>query len=144
MTFLLDVNVLIALFDPAHIHHSSAHSWFAEIGQTAWATCPLTENGVIRIIGDPRYRNSPGTPAAIASMLTGLMSRPGHVFWTDSISLMQSNLVDQSRLLTSSQVTDTYLLALARANNGQLATFDRRLVTDAVHEGTKSLHVIER
>lgn len=143
MTFLLDVNVLIALFDPAHIHHVSAHNWFAEIGQSAWATCPLTENGIIRIIGDARYRNSPGSPAAIASLLAVFTSRPGHEFWTDSISLMRSKLIDQSRLLISSQITDTYLLALARSNEGQLATFDRRLVTDAVPGGKDNLHLIE-
>jgi predicted nucleic acid-binding protein len=84
MAFLLDVNVLIALFDPAHIHHNPAHNWFAEVGQTAWATCPLTENGVIRIIGDPRYPNSPGSPAAIAASLAIFMSRSGHEFWADS------------------------------------------------------------
>lgn len=64
MTYLLDVNVLIALLDPAHIQHDTAHAWFAEEGHTAWATCPLTENGVLRIIGHPRYPNSPGSPAA--------------------------------------------------------------------------------
>jgi toxin-antitoxin system PIN domain toxin len=142
MAFLLDVNVLIALFDPAHIHHNPAHNWFAEVGQTAWATCPLTENGVIRIIGDPRYPNSPGSPAAIAASLAIFMSRSGHEFWADSISLMKSNLIDPSRLLISSQITDTYLLALARSNEGQLATFDRRLVTDAVAGGKDNLHLI--
>lgn len=144
MAFLLDVNVLVALFDPAHVHHDPAHEWFASVGQSAWATCPLTENGVLRIVGNPRYPNSPGSPAAVVSLLAKLRSLPGHVFWADNISLMQSSLIDPTRLLSSSQVTDTYLLALALANNGQLATFDRRLVADAVREGTNSLHVIGR
>lgn len=144
MAFLLDVNVLIALFDPAHIHHDPAHEWFADVGRSAWATCPLTENGVLRIVGNSRYPNSPGTPAAVVSLLAGLTSLPGHVFWPDNISLMRSSSVDPTRLLSSSQVTDTYLLALARANDAQLATFDRRLVTDAVQEGSKSLHIIGR
>jgi predicted nucleic acid-binding protein len=60
--FLLDVNVLIALIDPAHIQHDRAHAWFAKFGKKAWATCPLTENGVLRIVGHARYPNSPGTP----------------------------------------------------------------------------------
>jgi hypothetical protein len=143
MAFLLDVNVLIALFDPAHTHHDSAHEWFESVGQFAWATCPLTENGVLRIIGNSRYPNSPGTPAAVASLLSGLTSLPGHVFWADDISLVDHDLVDPARLLSSSQVTDTYLLALALAHKGQLATFDRRLVTDAVHNGRQHLHLIE-
>ncbi|HYK37674.1 MAG TPA: hypothetical protein VEV40_17080, partial [Alloacidobacterium sp.] len=63
--FLLDINVLIALIDPAHVQHDRAHEWFASKGQKAWATCPLTENGVLRIVGHPRYPNSPGSPAAV-------------------------------------------------------------------------------
>lgn len=77
MAFLLDVNVLIALFDPAHIHHGSAHNWFAEIGQSAWATCPVTENGVIRIVGDPRYRNSPVLQLQLHHCLQYLRPDPG-------------------------------------------------------------------
>lgn len=143
MVFLLDVNVLIALFDPAHVHHDPAHEWFADIGKTAWATCPLTENGVLRIVGSSQYPNSPGTPGAVASLLSGLKSLPGHFFWPDDISLVNAALVDPTRLLSSSQVTDTYLLALARIHGGRLATFDRRLVTDAVLGGRDNLHLIE-
>ena len=66
-TFLLDVNVLIALIDPAHVQHDAAHDWFGRLGHLAWATCPLTENGLLRIVGNPRYPNSPGTPAAVAA-----------------------------------------------------------------------------
>ena len=143
MAFLLDVNVLIALFDPAHVHHDPAHEWFADIGKTSWATCPLTENGVLRIVGSSRYPNSPGTPGAVTSLLSGLKALPGHVFWPDDISLVNSALVDTTRLLSSSQVTDTYLLALARTHGGRLATFDRRLVTNAVPEGRDNLYLIE-
>jgi predicted nucleic acid-binding protein len=47
---LPDVNVLIALFDPAHIHHEPAHTWFAVACEDGWATCPLTENGFLRVV----------------------------------------------------------------------------------------------
>jgi uncharacterized protein len=140
--FLLDANVLIALIDPTHVQHSVAHEWFAEQGQRAWATCPLTENGVLRIVGHPRYPNSPGTPALVVRVMSGLRALPGHHFWPDVISLLDSQKMDATRLLSSSQVTDSYLLALACANQGQLATFDRRLVADAVHGGMQSLHLI--
>ncbi|MEP7456257.1 TA system VapC family ribonuclease toxin [Phyllobacterium sp. SB3] len=143
MAFLLDVNVLIALFDPVHVHHDAAHEWFDRAGKASWATCPLTENGVLRIIGNPRYPNSPGTPATVMTLLSGLVSLPGHVFWPDDISLVGSKLIDPTRLLSSNQVTDTYLLALARTHGGQLATFDRRLVADAVQGGKGSLHFID-
>lgn len=142
MRFLLDINVLIALVDPAHIQHDRAHEWFGAVGQHAWSTCPLTENGVLRIVGHGRYPNSPGTPAAVVKLLTVLCALPGHEFWPDGISLLDAVHLDGGRLLDSAQVTDSYLLALAGAHGGQLATFDRRLVTDAVVNGARALHLI--
>jgi toxin-antitoxin system PIN domain toxin len=139
---MLDINVLIALIDPAHVQHDRAHAWFAATGRKTWATCPLTENGVLRIVGHARYPNSPGTPAAVAKLLTALCALPGHEFWSDDITLLDAKRVDGSRLLDSAQVTDSYLLALASAHGGQLATFDQRLVTDAVVNGAKALHLI--
>jgi len=142
MRFLLDINVLIALIDPSHIQHDKAHEWFAQKGQKAWATCPLTENGVLRIVGHPRYPNSPGSPAAVAPILAPLRALPGHSFWPDDVSLLEAAVVKASRMLDSAQVTDSYLLALARAHSGQLATFDQRLIADAVVDGARSLHLI--
>ena len=141
-TFLLDINVLVALIDPAHVQHDAAHEWFAVRGQQAWATCPLTENGVLRIVGHARYPNSPGTPAAVVPLLVGLCALPGHTFWPDNISLLDTKKLDTTRLLSSAQVTDSYLLALACTHKGQLATFDQRLVTNAVRNGSQGLHLI--
>jgi uncharacterized protein len=141
-TFLLDVNVLIALVDPAHVHHDAAHEWFAHVGSKSWATCPLTENGLLRIVGHARYPNSPGTPAAVAPLMATLRTLAGHVFWPDDISLLDTAHIDVARLLGAAQVTDSYLLALASAHGGQLASFDRRLVTDAVRAGARGLHLI--
>ena len=140
--FLLDTNVLIALIDPAHIQHDRAHKWFAATGRQSWATCPLTQNGVLRIVGHGRYPNSPGTPAAVAKILTALCALPGHEFWPDDITLLDAKRVDGSRLLDSAQVIDSYLLALASTHRGQLATFDQRLVADAVLNGAQALHLI--
>ncbi len=141
-TFLLDVNVLIALVDPIHVQHDAAHAWFTGKPRDAWATCPLTENGVLRIVGHPRYPNSPGSPVAVAQLMTRLCALPGHAFWPDDISLLDAKHIDAGRLLGSGQVTDSYLLALACAHGGQLATFDRRLVVDAVRDGARGLHLI--
>jgi uncharacterized protein len=140
--FLLDINVLIALIDPAHVQHDKAHSWFASKGQKTWATCPITENGVLRILGHPKYPNSPGSPAAVGDLLSRFVELPGHAFWPDDISLLNRTHVNSERLLDSAHVTDSYLLSLARAHSGQLATLDRRLVTDAVDRGTHVLHLI--
>lgn len=142
MTYLLDVNVVIALIDPDHTLHDPAHLWLSSLGRQSWATCPTTENGVLRIVGHPNYRNSPGNPAAVVEALSDLSTLPGHVFWPDDISLLDRSKVDSDRLLTSGQITDSYLLALAIAHGGQLATFDRRLIPDAVHDGVKALYQI--
>lgn len=140
--YLLDVNVLIALIDPSHVQHDLAHTWFAKTGRKSWATCPLTQNGVLRIVGHPRYPSTPGTPAAVAQLLSEFLALPGHEFWRDDITLLDQERIRSARLLESAQVTDSYLLALAVAHRGQLATFDQKLVTDAVVNGRQALHVI--
>ncbi|MGD0482737.1 MAG: TA system VapC family ribonuclease toxin [Terracidiphilus sp.] len=140
--FLLDVNVLIALIDPTHVQHDRAHHWFTSMGRRAWATCPLTENGVLRIVGNSRYPSSPGNPAAVAELMTVFLALGGHEFWPDDVSLFDATSVDTTRLLNSAQITDSYLLALAGAHGGKLATFDRHMVTAAVTGGSRALHLI--
>ena len=139
---LLDVNVLIALLDPMHVHHDPAHHWFAKRGDLAWATCALTQNAVLRILGHPRYPNSPGAPAVVANLLKQLIRHPRHQFWADSLSLLMAPEVQVSALIDSSQIADTYLLALAVRQEARLASFDRRLVTSAVAGGPEALELI--
>lgn len=140
--FLLDVNVLIALIDPAHVFHERAHVWFAANGRKSWATCPLTENGVLRIVGHPRYPNCPGSPAVVAELLTALRKLSGHAFWPDDISLLDTEHANAAHLLDSSHITDIYLLALAHTHKGQLASFDQGIPTQALMSGSKALHLI--
>lgn len=140
-TWLLDVNVLLALLDPAHTHHEAAHAWFAT-ANAAWASCNLTQNGALRIMSHQRYGNAVASTAIAAELLAGLCSQPGHVYWNADLSLLDSPLIDRTRLLSSGQVTDTYLLALAVQHRGRLATFDKRLVTSAVHGGDAARYVI--
>jgi len=102
----------------------------------------MTENSATRIVGSSWYTNSPGTPAAVAQVLSELRNSPGHTFWPDNISLLDYSKIDVTRVLTPAQVTDSYLLALAQAHGGQLATLDQRLVTGAVYDGAKSLRLI--
>ena len=142
MTYLLDVNVLIALLEPNHPHNALALKWFDEVGRHRWATCPMTENAVVRIVAHPSYPNWPGSPTIVAALLGQFTEHPGHSFWPDDISLMDATRFDLTRLATSSQVTDSYLVALAVAHGGRLATFDRRLVPDAVVGGAQGLHLI--
>ena len=139
---LLDVNVLIALIDPAHVQHEQVHEWFGRVGHKAFATCPITENGLLRIVGHPKYPNSPGPPSAVAAALAAIRGLDGHQFWPDSISLVDRQLADPALLSSHSRVTDSYLLALARANKGKLATLDQRLATEVVAGGDAALAVI--
>ena len=141
-TWLLDVNVLLALLDPTHLHHAPAHEWFATANRS-WASCNLSQNGALRIMSHPRYGNAVATTALAAELLSELCSQPGHVWWPADLSLLDSPLVDRSHLLSSSQVTDTWLLALAVQHGGRLATFDKRLVTSAVHGGEAARYLIE-
>ena len=140
--FLLDVNVLIALIDPAHIQHDTVHAWFASTGRKAFATCPLTENGLLRIVGHPKYPNSPGPPSTVAEALVAIRALPGHAFWPDSISLVDNRYADAALLSSHARVTDSYLLALARANKGRLATLDHKLATEVVADGRATLALI--
>ena len=138
----MDVNVLIALIDSRHVFHDRAHRWFLEQGRACWASCPMTENGLLRIVGHGRYPNSPGSPAAVVPSLQSLRQLGDWQFWPDDLILTDSELIDANRLASSAQVTDTYLLALAVARGGELATFDARLVTTAVKGGDRALHLV--
>ncbi|MEO1002570.1 MAG: hypothetical protein AAFX65_05600 [Cyanobacteria bacterium J06638_7] len=67
-----------ALLDPWHVHHNGAHRWFAAHHHQGWASCPLTENAVLRILGNPRFPNSPGPPAVVATVLNAWLGHPRH------------------------------------------------------------------
>jgi uncharacterized protein len=140
--YLLDVNILIALADRNHIHHSLAHNWFAEIGHHSFATCPLTQNALLRIVGHPRYPNGSSTPRAAFAFLESVCNAPGHAFWTDSVSLLNNSLFPLAVFPSSDQLTDVYLLGLAVSHGGKLATLDRRINAKAVADGQKALVVI--
>jgi len=142
MRALLDVNVLIALLDSDHVHHVAAHAWLENNIETGWASCPLTQNGCIRIMSQPAY---PGClPArAVAQRLRAATATAWHAFWPDSISLVDDGVVDWTGVLGSRQVTDVYLLGLAVRNDGRFATFDRSVPRHAVTgAGERHLAVI--
>ena len=131
MRSLLDVNVLVALLDAAHLHHRVATDWLAaHIGQ-GWASCPLTQNGCLRILSLPTYRNVQ-SPAAVAGRLGQATATRSHEFWPDSVSLLEAGRLRWDHVLTSRQITDVYLLALAVAKGGRLVTLDHGIATKAV------------
>ena len=139
---LLDVNVLIALLDPRHVHHEVAHQWFAAQGERPWASCAITQNAVLRILGHPRYPNSPGSPGVVSAVLRELVAHPRHRFWEAAPSLLDQLPVQVGALLEAGQITDTYLLALAVHHQGVLVSLDQRLITQAVNGGQEALERI--
>ena len=134
---LLDVNVLLALFDSDHVAHDQAVDWLDIAISDGWASCPITENGFVRIISQPRYP-SPVSPATAIGLLDGAQTGEHHEFWPCEVSVADPGRVDRSRLHGPRQVTDAYLLALAVARGGRLATFDQSISLDSVPGATAS------
>jgi hypothetical protein len=128
---LLDVNVLIALFDAGHVHHETAHDWFADNRGAGWATCALTENGFLRVLRHPRAAVE-GDYATLLGSLRAFCSSAGHAFWSETVSLRDGTLFEPSLTLSHRQVTDVYLLGLATRMGGRLATFDAGIPLKAV------------
>jgi uncharacterized protein len=140
MRALLDVNVLIALMDAAHVHHQLARSWLEENIQNGWASCPITQNGCIRILSQSAYPGS--EPAAvIAARLADAAATPWHEFWPDNLSLLEQDCLDWKHVLGSRQITDAYLLAVAVHRGGRLVTLDRA-VPLAVVPGAEERHLV--
>jgi len=136
--------VLIALFDASHLNHDAAHRWFGETGRQSWATCPITENGFVRVLSHPSYPSVQATPNELADRLSAFVGQRGHIFWPDDISLL-SDLDPGSRvrLVGSQQVADFYLAALAHHHDGLLATFDGSLQRTLKGMGLgKALHLL--
>jgi len=137
---LLDVNVLVALFDPAHPNHEDAHRWFGRNRERGWATCPITINGCVRVLSNPAYPTVETTPAEVVLRLRMLCSSPGHQFWPDAISLLDDSLFKPQMIAGHQSITDAYLLGLAVRRKGRLATFDRSIPLKAV-AGATSEHL---
>jgi len=145
MRYLLDVNLLVALIDPDHSHSSIAHSWWIETGKSGWASCPLTENGVIRILSNPNYSlTAKFTPKFLIEKLQGFVERYDHEFWPDDVSLRDEHIFMPELIYGPRQITDIYLFALAIKNNGCFVTFDTGIPTSAVASvNSSSLFVID-
>lgn len=122
---LLDVNVLIALTWPTHVHHIAARRWFDRESPRGWATCPITELGFVRVSSNPAAIRDAVGPAEAVAMLQRLTALPGHRFWPDEVELTGAGPFASLSLVGHRQVTDAYLLTLARHHGGKLATLDR-------------------
>jgi toxin-antitoxin system PIN domain toxin len=131
MRALLDINVLLALLDADHVDHGVARAWLEREISAGWASCPITQNGFVRIVSQPRYP-SPVPPAEAIGRLELATRAEQHEFWPCDLSLLDAALIDSARVHGPRQVTDVYLLALAVAEGGRFVTFDRTIPLSAV------------
>jgi uncharacterized protein len=137
MRSLLDINFLIALFDPDHVFHDRSHEWWGGNHDQGWASCPLTENGVVRIVSNPRYSKLSGfSPHDLILNIRTFIKQTDHVFWSDDLSILDENVFVADRILGPGQLTDIYLLALSAKNRGRLITFDQSIPLTAVNGAT--------
>jgi toxin-antitoxin system PIN domain toxin len=126
MSYLLDVNVLIALAWPSHVHHEAATEWFAGVHAEGWATTPVTEAGFIRVSSNPRVFVDGVSPGQAAALLGQFHTVAGHEFWPDTARL--TDYVEQisQHVLGFGLVSDAHLALVALSNEGALATFDTK------------------
>jgi len=138
---LLDINLLISLCDPSHVDHQHVAVWFEETGGKAWVSCPITENGFIRILSNPNYPGLTGDVSAATKLLKELQKHKGHEFWTDDYSIADGT-VDFSRLAGHKHITDLYLLGLAVRRNGRFSSLDRHIPAELVRGGLEAYEVV--
>lgn len=131
-TCLLDVNVLVALTWPSHVHHEKAHAWFAAAPERSWATCALTELGFVRVSSNAKLTPDAVDVGDALHALSALVGVPGHVFWADAPAVLAFEPFRNRALAGHRQLTDAYLACLAHMRGGRLATLDRPLARWAV------------
>jgi toxin-antitoxin system PIN domain toxin len=138
---LLDINLLIPLCDPNHVDHERVAVWFAEIGGKAWVSCPITENGFVRILSNPNYPGLSGSVSVATRLLQELQRQKGHEFWADDYSIVDGT-IDLSRAAGHKQITDLYLLGLAVRRKGRFSSVDRHIPTELVQGGVEAYEVV--
>jgi len=140
MRALLDINVLISLLDPDHSLHERAREWFSRNAPSGWTSCPITQNGCVRIMAHPGYPN----PLPVRSVMERLREATlstYHEFWADDVSLLEPRIADASRIHGPRQLTDLYLLALAVQRGGRFVTFDGSVSVSAI-KGAERRHIL--
>jgi len=140
MRALLDVNVLVALFDGNHSLHAPAMRWLDEHGDAGWASCPITQNGCVRVMSQLGYPERMPV-ASLVERLRQAAAHRAHEFWPDDASLLDEGTIDATRIHGPNQLTDVYLLALAVSHGGRLVTLDQAIPLDAVR-GAQKKHLL--
>lgn len=124
MIGLLDVNMLVAMAWPNHVHHEPARRWFEDNYRHGWATCPATESGFVRVSSNRRVTPAATSPEQAIRLLRDMTALEGHTFWTDDTSIARSRWIAAEKLVGHGQVTDAHLVAVTLSRGGRLVTFD--------------------
>jgi predicted nucleic acid-binding protein len=140
--YLPDVNAILALLDPMHVHHDAAHRWYKQNSPMQFLLSPHVENGVIRVASQPKYPNCLGTCSKVREVLQAFAARTKSQSCEHEVSLLDNRVLLKPDSLTPARVSDLYLLALAAANRARFATFDKRIPADAVMGGGGAIEVI--
>lgn len=125
MSHLLDVNFLLACAWQSHANHAKARTWLE--AQTSFATCPISQLGFLRVSLSPGYRAS---FADALAALEDITERKGAQFIADDLPGGNAHPV-----ASYSDMTDAYLVALAKAHGLKLATLDGGLCDRAWAKG---------
>ncbi len=141
--YLLDLNALISLADPDHLHYQAMQKWFDTFGKEDWGVCPLTEAGFVRVMTNPAYRGATRTVAQTNAILAGFTRHPGYRYWPISDQWAVLTAPFSARLFGHQQVTDAYLLGLAVKEKGVLVTFDRGIRYLAGAEHSRNLLILD-
>lgn len=144
MVSLLDVNVLIALAWPNHVHHRAALRWFDRNHTDGWATCPQTQSGFVRVSSNAHILPGARSPREALAVLRRIVALPDHVFWHDDIAIAATEFVDETKLHGHRQVSDIHLLAVALRHEGRVATLDRgvRHLVPAAYSAAEVVSVV--
>jgi toxin-antitoxin system PIN domain toxin len=123
--YLPDVNVLVALSDPSHLHHRTADNWRLSIGNARFLLCLITEGGFVRLMANPSIGGLSMSDAILLlqqiAALPNCENLPLEPSWLELIQPLAS------RLHGYRQVTDALLLGLAIRNGAILVTLDRSI-----------------
>ena len=141
-TALLDLNILTALLWPAHEHHAAAHAWFGGRAGAGWATCPVTQLGFVRLVTNPAFSRDALSPTDAVALMAQNVAHANHEFWSEDLQVAAAIGSLGAKLQGYRQLTDAYLLALAKHHRGVLATFDRGMRTLAAGDFDSACEIV--
>jgi hypothetical protein len=138
--YLLDANVLIPLLWPRHTQKDKVRAWFQAKAAESFATCSLTQAGFVRLTCSPEVMGEKYPLRDAKQLLWTFTNQPAHIFWPTTLSLFDAMAPFEKRMQGAKQITDAYLLGIAKSHGGKLATVDRAIKSLA---GSEHIDLVE-